>query len=196
MADVVDDLDLARIDDLVLFHLVGEACRTASRGRSRRRRRSRRSSGTAPGRWSGGRRSRSSDPVRARRCPGSGRAPSAGVAVSVPWTTTSSRSIDRDLDPPDALAVLDPVGEKVGEQPRPARRLSPTSVGALDLGELGNSASSRSSESWASALLDRAVDGRDRLLPGERHGDVDEDHDAGRDQRDREDVQRPAHALT
>jgi hypothetical protein len=98
----------------------------------------------------------------------------------------------RDLDSPDPLAGLDLGGERGCQAVGPplgialAQRL-PTLwraqelVGGLVERVLGLS------------LLDRAVDRRHRLLPGERQGDVREDDDAGCDQRDREDLQRPPH---
>ena len=152
----------------------------------------RRGGGTGPGRWCGGRRTRWSRPGRGTASRDSGPAPSGGSRCRCPgrrprrgrcpgsairpiaspvWTRFANRSASISTFRADVLDVRDPA--QVGR----GRELA-LQVGQLVLGLV---------------LLDRAVDARDRLLPGERRRDVGEHHEPGGDQRHGEDAKHAAH---
>ena len=102
-----------------------------------------------------------------------------------------------DLDPPDPFPGLTSCS-KIRARASSSRRLgrSPASLGRVgglgDVGAVEESLLEGLERVAGPALLDRAVDRRDRLLPGERHRNVDRDHDSGGDQGSREDVQSAA----
>ena len=99
----------------------------------------------------------------------------------------------RDHDSPDRLARLDPASRTGPPAPRPAGGCRSLRSALRRSAALGNRCSRSASWLGGLVLLDRAVEARHRLLPGERRRHVGEDHEPGGDQRDGEDVERAAH---